>query len=225
MNKITKKLSIIDDIQREQDIYELAIDIARQIFPIPQLLIKYNITEKELEELYNTSVFKEIIKQATGEWNAASSTHKRTKLKAAVIVEQTLPTLLESMVNTRESLAERVRALDTVAKIAGLNSGEGSGGPVGSTFKLSINLNAGGMGEGGEGGSGGRGGSRGEDGDRSDEADSITLEMGEEPISELNTQEEIREEYPPTAIPRNIKACNPHQLISLRFSGIALEEL
>ena len=223
MNKITKKLSIIDDIQREQDIYELAIDIARQIFPIPLLLIKYNITEKELEELYNTSVFKEIIKQATGEWNAASSTHKRTKLKAAVIVEQTLPTLLESMVNTRESLAERVRALDTVAKIAGLNSGEGSGGPVGSTFKLSINLNAGGMGEGGEGGSGGRGGGGG--GGRGEDGDSITLEMGEEPISELNTQEEIREEYPPTAIPRNIKACNPHQLISLRFSGIALEEL
>jgi hypothetical protein len=133
-------MSIIDDVQREQDIYELAIDIARQIWPIPQLLLKYKINEHELEELNENPVFKEIVKNTKAEWEAAGNTHKRTKLKAAVLVEATLESLYDSMTNTNGDLGERIKGLDTIAKIAGLNSSDGAGGPVGSTFKLSINF-------------------------------------------------------------------------------------
>lgn len=195
--------SIVEDVQREQDIYELAIDIARQIFPIPNLLLKYKITEAELTELHKNPVFTEIIKQATTEWNAAGNTHKRTKLKAAILVESTLGTLYDSMTNRSESLSDRVKALDTVARIAGLNSNEGSGGPIGSTFKLSINLAAAGSGD-----------------------NNLTLEMGIQDVDTPGVTDEQQEETEIKETPQS-EPLSPLELLPLasRFAGVAPEDI
>ena len=58
--------------------------------------------------LCQTHTFKAMLTEATSEWDGASNTHKRIKLKAAINVEHcAASTIFQAMTNEKEPLSSR----------------------------------------------------------------------------------------------------------------------
>jgi hypothetical protein len=122
---------------------ELAAGLAKGVEEDQVLLARLGFTREDYDELTQTRTFKVILDQAFGEWGDASNTHKRIKLKAAVNVEEALPSFYQAMINTNEPLSSRVKVLEIVSKIGGLGNPEPVAAGVGQYFKLEINLGIG----------------------------------------------------------------------------------
>jgi hypothetical protein len=100
-------------------------------------------TSQEYIDLTETRMFRLMLRQAQDEWEGASNTHKRIKLKAAVNIEQALPHFYTAMVDPKEPLSSKVKAFEVVSRVAGLGQTEPVGAGAGQFFKLEINLGGG----------------------------------------------------------------------------------
>lgn len=121
----------------------LANGLAKQIEDPAELLTRLGFTSDDYAELSESRTFKGILEQAIAEWQGAANTHKRARLKAAVNVEEALPSFYTAMTNTKEPLSSRVKCLEIIARIAGLGNPEVVPAGNGQFFKLEINLGAG----------------------------------------------------------------------------------
>lgn len=130
------KLTLAD----EQRLRDLAIGMAKGLENEDELLSRLGFTRQEYDELAQTRTFREILSQAASEWEGASNTHKRVKLKAAVNVEQALHHFYTSMIDPKEPLSSRVKALEVVARIGQLGNPEIIPPGGGQFFRLEINL-------------------------------------------------------------------------------------
>lgn len=127
----------LDDEKRLRD---LANGIAKDVEDIDKLLERLGFTREDYDELVGTRTFKSILSQATSEWEGASNTHKRIKLKAAINIEQALPHFFSEMTNPTEPLSSKVKAFEAVSRVAGLGNPELVQAGGGQFFKLEINL-------------------------------------------------------------------------------------
>ena len=130
-----------DIIYPESKLRYLVNEIAKDIIPIDDILSYLGMSKIEYLELSQTRRFRDALSSANVEWQGATNTAKRVKLKAAAIVEEML--LAVFMSTKGETLAGQVKALEAVAKIGGLGALEpavnANGGVMGNTFNLQIN--------------------------------------------------------------------------------------
>lgn len=127
----------------EQRLRELAAGLAKGVEDSELLIERLGFTPAEYEELAQTRTFRNILNQAMSEWEGAGNTHKRIKLKAAINIEQALPSFYHAMVDKTEPLSSRVKAFEAVARVGGLGNPELVPQGSGQYFKLEINLGAG----------------------------------------------------------------------------------
>jgi hypothetical protein len=127
----------------EQRLRELAAGMAKDVEDTDALLQRLGFTRDDYNELAETRSFKAMLDQALSEWAGASNTHKRIKLKAAVSVEQALPSFYQAMISDKEPLSSKVKAFEVVSRVAGLAAPEPINAGNGQYFKLEINLGAG----------------------------------------------------------------------------------
>ena len=118
----------------------LAAELAKDIEDLPIILTRLGLTQAEYEELCDTKMFRAMLDQAFNEWQGATNTGKRIKLKAAVNIEEALPSMHAAIVNEKENLASRVKAFEVMARIGGLGNPEPSAMAQGATFQLTIHL-------------------------------------------------------------------------------------
>lgn len=126
----------------EYKVRYLVNEIAKDIIEIDDILSHVGITREEYIRLSTTRAFKEILTTAKVEWQGATNTAKRTKLKAAAIAEELLLTVFFAAKSTEEPLNSKTKALEAIAKIGGLGALEpaaGAGGAMGNVFNLQIN--------------------------------------------------------------------------------------
>jgi hypothetical protein len=128
----------------EQRLRALATGLAQGIRDPDEILAELGFSEDDWRELERSRVFRKVLNQAVAEWNNVGRTPQRVKLKAAINIEQSLPQFYADMVNANNPLVARVRALEVVAKLAGLPEPELErySGPTNS-FKLEIHLGSG----------------------------------------------------------------------------------
>jgi hypothetical protein len=129
--------------QDEQKLRELANGIVRSIQTPEEILARLDLTTSDYAELSETRMFRQMLRQAQDEWEGASNTHKRIKLKAAVNIEQALPHFYQEMINPKEPLSSKVKAFEVVSRVAGLGNPEPQAPGAGQFFKLEINLGQG----------------------------------------------------------------------------------
>ena len=129
--------------KEEQRLRELANGIVRGIQTPEEVLGLLGFTSTEYMDLSETRMFRQMLRQAQDEWEGASNTHKRIKLKAAVNIEQALPHFYTAMVDPKEPLSSKVKAFEVVSRVAGLGNPEPIGAGAGQFFKLEINLGGG----------------------------------------------------------------------------------
>lgn len=129
--------------KEEQRLRELANGVVRGIQTPEEVLSILGFTSHEYTELSETRMFRQMLRQAQDEWEGASNTHKRIKLKAAVNIEQALPHFYTAMTDPKEPLSSKVKAFEVVSRVAGLGNPEPAGVGAGQFFKLEINLGGG----------------------------------------------------------------------------------
>ena len=129
--------------QDEQKLRELAAGIVRGIQTPEEVLAHLDMTIDDYSELSETRMFRQMLRTAQDEWEGASNTHKRIKLKAAVNIEEALPHFFMAMTSEKEPLSSKVKAFEVVARVAGLGNPEPVAAGNGQFFKLEINLGGG----------------------------------------------------------------------------------
>ena len=126
--------------QTERRLRDLAQEIVRDIYEVPDILKRFGIDYEEYHALAETHGFRQMLAQAASEWDAASNTPERIKLKSALMVENVLPDMLTALADTKQPLTGRVELLKTMAKIGGLGNAPLPNASTGQTFRLEINL-------------------------------------------------------------------------------------
>jgi hypothetical protein len=140
MVPLSASLMTKDDEKRLRD---LAVGIVRGIEDASAVIERLGFTSADYMELGETRFFRQMLNQAQAEWEGASNTHKRIKLKAAVNIEEALPHFYKAMTDPKEALSSKVKAFEVVSKVAGLGNPEPAGAGAGQFFKLEINLGRG----------------------------------------------------------------------------------
>jgi hypothetical protein len=129
--------------QDEQKLRDLASGIVRGIEEPIAILERLGLTSDDYTELSETRMFRQMLRTAQEEWEGASNTHKRIKLKAAVNIEEALPHFFRAMTSGNEPLSSKVKAFEVVSRVAGLGQTEPVNAGTGQFFKLEINLGGG----------------------------------------------------------------------------------
>jgi hypothetical protein len=140
MTPLSDSLMTKDDEKRLRD---LAAGVVRGIEDPAVVLERLGFTSQDYIELSETRAFRTMLSQAQAEWEGASNTHKRIKLKAAVNIEEALPHFFQAMTDDKEPLSSKVKAFEVVSRVAGLGNPEPIGAGQGQFFKLEINLGGG----------------------------------------------------------------------------------
>jgi hypothetical protein len=140
MTPLSAGLMTKDD---EKRLRELANGIVRGIEEPAVVLERLGFTSQDYIDLTETRAFRTMLAQAQSEWEGASNTHKRIKLKAAVNIEEALPHFFQAMTDAKEPLSSKVKAFEVVSRVAGLGNPEPVNAGAGQFFKLEINLGGG----------------------------------------------------------------------------------
>lgn len=126
----------------ELTLIKLAREIAMDIQPIDKILSMLNMASDQYRQISQAPAFQRILSQQMEEWNAASNTAERVRLKSQAFVEEALPEFFARAHDKAETLSSKVEILKTVAKFAGLEKQFVDANP-GEKFSVIINLGGG----------------------------------------------------------------------------------
>jgi hypothetical protein len=121
----------------------VAREIAIEHHDIETILKRYQISDENWQKIQRDTRFIELLKSEIAEWQGATNTHERTKLKAAALLEEYLPEANTRLHDAGENLPAKVELAKLMARIAGmgLNNADIIGGS-GERFSVTINLGA-----------------------------------------------------------------------------------
>jgi hypothetical protein len=121
---------------------QLAREIAIDHFPLADILERYKLSNEDWFDIAQSSRFQDYLKSAITEWQSATNTHERTKLKAAALMELYLEEAGNALFDRRENLSAKTEVAKLIARIAGMGTPGGSGieGGMGEKFSIVINL-------------------------------------------------------------------------------------
>ena len=125
----------------EHRLRALANEMAKGIADPLDILKALDLTPTDFDNIRDTRAYRHMFAEALAEWEGASNTQKRVKLKAAATVEIIMPEFYQEMRNRTEPLSVRAELLKTLARIGGLGNPE----PIqtrnsGQFFKLEIHI-------------------------------------------------------------------------------------
>lgn len=118
----------------------LAVELAVQIRPVPELLQHYSISRKQLSIKLKDPMFRDMVKQAKSIWSSDLSIKERIRLKSQVMVEDSLLEVFSVVHNPDNAIPAKLDAFKQLARIAEVDSPERGKGDTGSRFTVSINL-------------------------------------------------------------------------------------
>lgn len=120
---------------------KLAREIAMDIQPIEAILKNLELDDGQWEEIQQNPTFKSYLRGAVEEWQSATNTAERVKLKSMAFVEEALPEFFARAHDPKEPLSAKTEVLKTVAKFAGVG-GSVEGAVAGEKLTVTINLGA-----------------------------------------------------------------------------------
>lgn len=122
--------------------HALAQEIVQAYQTKDNILKSLSIAEEDYEQIAQNPTFQRILRQLMSEWNGATNTSKRVKLKSQWAVEEGLPYMFQSMTDINEPLSARVEAFKAISKIGQLDAHDALQASDRS-FRLEINIGAG----------------------------------------------------------------------------------
>jgi hypothetical protein len=126
------------DFNEEGRLVRLARELAMEMRSTDKILAAYGVGSAEWDSLTRNPWFQSVMASEMAQWNAASTTHERVKLKSAVLVEQFLEEANRRLHDADETLSSKVELFKTLARIANLGVGDGESSSGG--FRVVINI-------------------------------------------------------------------------------------
>lgn len=130
---------LVDDVVLQ----EVAAELAREIYPLPDILARFNMKAETFERVKKTHHFQRMHAEALITWQASTNARERAKLKSEVMLEKMLEPGWRAFNDPGQPLAAKVQFMQTVAKVAGMLDrpvSEG-GAAVAPGDKVSITIN------------------------------------------------------------------------------------
>lgn len=137
MEVATKLTSSNNDVT----MLKLAREIAMDIHPVEEILKTHAVEDHQWEEIQQNVRFRQYLRNALEEWQSATNTAERVKLKSMAFVEEALPEFFARAHDPKEPLAAKTEVLKTIAKFAGVG-GSVEGALAGEKMIVTINLGA-----------------------------------------------------------------------------------
>jgi len=138
--KNLKNLS--DTEEHEQFIRSLAMEIAKDMDELEDILKRFGLDRAQFDEITSTRFYKAAWAQAVKDWNSAGNAKERTRLKSQILLENAMPELYADMLNKDYSLAARADLFAKFSKIAGYDANTVPNPNGGEMFNITINLGA-----------------------------------------------------------------------------------
>jgi len=117
----------------------LAREIAMDVLPLERVLRENNVSQEEWQRIQDNPDFNRMLETCMREWNAASSTADRIRVKAAASLELSLASIHREMNSAGSPLGQKVEAAKLMSRLAGLEETvSAAGGGSGFTLRLFI---------------------------------------------------------------------------------------
>src|SRR4029077_14861074 len=116
----------------------LAREIAMDILPLKDILELHKLSDEEWARISVNRPFQEHVARLAQEWNSASNTRERVRIKAATGLESELETYVRDISDPTIPLAQRVEAGKFLARLGELDGGRE--GAVGQAFQINIQI-------------------------------------------------------------------------------------
>jgi hypothetical protein len=137
-----KKVAIPLSDKQVKLFHSLALEIVQAYQTRENILKSLSLTQESYEQIAQNPTFQRILRQLMAEWNGATNTSKRIRLKSQWAVEEGLPYMFQSMTDINEPLSSRVEAFKAISKIGQLDIHDPSH-TSDRSFRLEINIGAG----------------------------------------------------------------------------------
>ena len=119
----------------------LAREIAMDLRPIEEILELHGIGGDAWERISALPAFQTYLQRSVEEWQSATNTSERVRLKSMAFVEEALPEFFARAHDAKEGLSAKVEVLKTVARFAGVGASV-DGSIAGERLSVTINLGA-----------------------------------------------------------------------------------
>jgi hypothetical protein len=120
---------------------KLAREIATDLRPIEEVLSTFKIGPEEWETLQKHPHFQGVLRSSIEEWNSATNTSERLRLKSLAFVEEALPEFYARAHDPTEPLSAKIEVLKSVARFAGV--GAAGTDSLSASERLSVTINLG----------------------------------------------------------------------------------
>lgn len=123
---------------------EVAAELARDIYPIDEILQRFKIPPATFMKVKKTPHFQRMHAEALIVWQSSTNARERTKLKSEVMLEKMLEPGWRAFNDASQPLAAKVQFMQTVAKVAGMldtAKQEGGGATVAPGDRVNITIN------------------------------------------------------------------------------------
>lgn len=137
-----RKVAIPLNDEQVKLFHALAQEIVQAYQTKEDILKSLSITGDDYELIAQNPTFQRILRQLMVEWNAATNSSKRIKIKSQWAIEEGLPYIFQSMTDINEPLSARVEAFKAISKIGQLDTQDQIHG-ADRSFRLEINIGAG----------------------------------------------------------------------------------
>lgn len=119
---------------------QLAIELACEISDVPVILERHNLSATALKRKLRDPAFQNMFKQAKRVWQGDLSVEDRIKLKAQVLLEDSLLAIY-SIVHDKELVpSARLDGFKSLAKVAHADQAEKAAGGTGQKVQININI-------------------------------------------------------------------------------------
>ena len=123
------------------DFAQLAREIAMDIFPLGQILALHQLSGDEWMRIRDHPTFQQMFGQMLIDWNSATSTAARVKIKAATGLESQLETYIREIGDESIPLVQRVEAGKFLARLGELDGNRDlMGVNGGDKFQITLNI-------------------------------------------------------------------------------------
>lgn len=134
---VTLPLHLVDDTVA----LRIAREIAMNLHDLETILKNNNVSTEAWDRLQTNQYFRDLVQSAVAEWESASNTHERTKLKAASLLEQWLLEANTRLHDPKELLTAKVQLATLLKSLSGMGvTSAQDGGGGGERFSVTINL-------------------------------------------------------------------------------------
>lgn len=118
----------------------LALELVSGLSSAQDVLKRYGLSEHELRALLCNPSFQALLKETRQAWQSDLNAKERVKLKAALLVEDSLMSVFRVAVDQQIGVTARLEAFKSLAKIASVDEAEKNQGGGGGRFVLNINV-------------------------------------------------------------------------------------